>query len=88
MTEALLPIHLCRRNRTDHHAALVNDTTHSSDEADFIVEPLNARDGVLNGIRDAKQRASVLIPFVPVKNSRIGELSAKFDIVLGYTPEA
>ena len=51
-------------------------------------EPRNARDGVLRGIRDAKSRASVLIDFAPLKDSRIGELGARFDIVLGYTPEA
>jgi protocatechuate 3,4-dioxygenase beta subunit len=49
-------------------------------------EPKNNGDGVLNGIQDAKQRASVIIPFAPVKDSRIGELAAKFEIVLGYTP--
>ena len=49
-------------------------------------EPKNNGDGVLNDIRDTKQRASVIIPFTPVKPSRIGELAAKFEIVLGYTP--
>jgi protocatechuate 3,4-dioxygenase beta subunit len=49
-------------------------------------EPKNSGDGVLNGIQDGKQRASVIIPFAPVKDSRIGELAAKFEIVLGYTP--
>jgi protocatechuate 3,4-dioxygenase beta subunit len=51
-------------------------------------EPGNSRDGVLNGIRDAKERASVIVGFAPVKDSRIGELAAHFDIVLGFTPEA
>jgi protocatechuate 3,4-dioxygenase beta subunit len=49
-------------------------------------DPLNANDGVLNGIRDAAQRASVIVPFQPVPDSRIGELAARFDIVMGYTP--
>jgi protocatechuate 3,4-dioxygenase beta subunit len=48
----------------------------------------NKRDFVLRGIRDAKARESVIIPFTPVKGSKIGELAAKFDIVLGITPEA
>ena len=51
-------------------------------------EAQNERDGVLRGIRDARQRASVIVPFEPIKDSKIGELSAKFDIVLGYTPTA
>ena len=49
-------------------------------------EPRNARDGILNGIRDPKARASVLVDFAPVKASKVGELAARFDIVLGYTP--
>jgi protocatechuate 3,4-dioxygenase beta subunit len=46
----------------------------------------NDRDGIYHGIRDEKQRESVTIAFEPVKESKIGELSAKFDIVLGQTP--
>lgn len=51
-------------------------------------EPQNERDGVLKGIRDAKARDSVIVPFVPLKDSRAGELAARFDIVMGFTPEA
>ena len=50
--------------------------------------PQNERDGVLNGIRDAKQRASVIVPFAPIPDSKFGELSARFDIVLGWTPQS
>ena len=50
--------------------------------------PQNERDGVLRGIRDPKVRESVLVDFAPIKESKIGELAARFDIVLGYTPEA
>ena len=50
-------------------------------------EPGNARDGVLRDIRDTKARESVIVDFAPIKESRIGELAAKFDIVLGFTPE-
>lgn len=50
-------------------------------------DPHNERDGVLRGIRDAKQRESVLVDFAPVKGSKIGELATKFDIVMGFTPE-
>src|SRR5438270_11957862 len=49
-------------------------------------EPKNAQDGILNGIRDPKVRASVMADFAPLKSSRTGELAAKFDIVLGFTP--
>jgi protocatechuate 3,4-dioxygenase, beta subunit len=50
--------------------------------------PQNERDGIYMGIRDAKARESVTIAFVPVEGSRTGELTARFDIVLGFTPEA
>ena len=49
--------------------------------------PNNERDGVLRGIRDAKQKESVLCDFTPMKGSKIGELATTFDIVLGFTPE-
>ena len=51
-------------------------------------EPKNASDGVLKGIADAKARESVIVPFEPMKGSKIGELTAKFDIVMGWTPAA
>jgi protocatechuate 3,4-dioxygenase beta subunit len=50
-------------------------------------EPQNERDGIYRGIRDPKARESVTIDFAPLEGSRIGELTARFDIVLGYTPE-
>jgi protocatechuate 3,4-dioxygenase beta subunit len=50
--------------------------------------PGNARDGILNSIRDPKAKASILVDFAPIKESKAGELAAKFDIVLGFTPEA
>ncbi len=50
--------------------------------------PGNNRDGVYRGIRDDKERDSVTIDFAAIKDSRIGEVAAKFDIILGVTPEA
>jgi protocatechuate 3,4-dioxygenase beta subunit len=49
-------------------------------------EPQNDRDGIYRSIRDPRQRESITVDFAPVKESRIGELAAKFDMVLGYTP--
>jgi protocatechuate 3,4-dioxygenase, beta subunit len=48
----------------------------------------NERDGVLRGIRDPAARESVIVDFAAIPTSKIGELAAKFDIVLGFTPEA
>jgi protocatechuate 3,4-dioxygenase beta subunit len=47
--------------------------------------PANERDSVLKEIRDAKARESVLVDFTPIKQSSIGEVAARFDIVLGST---
>ena len=49
--------------------------------------PQNEDDGILLGIRDARARESVIVDFAPLEGSRIGELAARFDIVLGLTPE-
>jgi protocatechuate 3,4-dioxygenase beta subunit len=48
--------------------------------------PGNDRDGLLQGIRDLRARESVLVDFAPLPGSRVGELKARFDIVLGMTP--
>ena len=50
--------------------------------------PGNANDFVLKAISDARARESVIVDFAPITASRIGELAAKFDIVLGFTAEA
>jgi protocatechuate 3,4-dioxygenase, beta subunit len=50
--------------------------------------PGNARDGVLRGIRDPKDRDALMADFVAVKGSKIGEVAAKFDIILGLTASA
>jgi protocatechuate 3,4-dioxygenase beta subunit len=49
--------------------------------------PGNDRDGILRSIRDKKALESVLVDFKPMKESRIGEVVARFDVVLGVTPE-
>ena len=50
--------------------------------------PGNEKDGIYKSIKDDKQRASVTIDFAPIKDSKIGELAARFDIVMGFTPAA
>ena len=49
-------------------------------------EPRNKTDFILNKIKDPKIKESLLVPFTPVKGSKTGEVSAKFDIMLGITP--
>jgi protocatechuate 3,4-dioxygenase beta subunit len=47
----------------------------------------NESDGVYRGIRDAKARETVLVDFKAIPDSKIGELAANFDVVMGVTPE-
>ncbi len=49
--------------------------------------PGNARDGLYRRIPEGKARDSVTVAFKPIEKSRAGELAAKFDIVLGFTPD-
>ena len=52
--------------------------------------PTNERDGQFKQIRtrDPQGHATLCLAFSPLKDSRIGELAAKWDIVLAYTARA
>lgn len=47
----------------------------------------NDTDAILQAVRDPRARAALIVDFAPVQGSRINELAARFDIVLGFTPE-
>jgi len=49
--------------------------------------PGNEKDGIWKGL-NAGQRAAVTVDFAPLPGAKAGELAAKFDLVLGVTPEA
>lgn len=50
-------------------------------------EPRNEQDGLFRNVRDPLARESLLVDFKAIKASKIGELAANFDIVLGRTAE-
>ncbi len=50
-------------------------------------EPQNEKDSLLKNIKDAKARESLVVDFAPMRESKIGELNARFDLVMGFTPE-
>jgi protocatechuate 3,4-dioxygenase, beta subunit len=50
--------------------------------------PGNERDGIWRNMRDEKLRDLITVDFAPIKDSKLGEHAAKFDLVLGVTPEA
>jgi len=49
--------------------------------------PANERDGLFRQIRDPAARRSILVDFKPLPKSKIGELTANFDVILGHTVE-
>ena len=51
-------------------------------------DPGNNRDGIYRSLRDPKERDAVTVDFAPIRGSKIGEVAARFDVVLGLTPEA
>ena len=51
-------------------------------------EPRNKKDFILKRVKDTKARDSLIIPFDPLPNSKVGEVVAQFNIVLGWTPES
>ena len=51
-------------------------------------EPRNKKDFILKRVKGDKARNSLIIPFNPLSDSKVGEVSAQFDIVLGWTPES
>jgi protocatechuate 3,4-dioxygenase, beta subunit len=50
-------------------------------------DPGNERDGIWRSLRTPAERRALTLPFEPVQGSRIGELAAHFEIVLGVTPD-
>ena len=50
-------------------------------------QKLNQTDRILNSVTDPKARALLITEFSPLPNSKAGELQAKFDIIIGQTPE-
>ena len=51
-------------------------------------EPRNQKDFILKRVKDLKARESLIVPFKKVNGTKTGEVAAKFDIVLGWTPES
>ena len=77
-------------NRTPHiHLAVTNHKNDRLLTTQIYTkgEPLNETDFLLNRVQDPKARATLIVPYKPIKDSEAGEFTAHFDIVLGNTPE-
>ena len=75
--------------RTPHIHVIIKKGRHHLLTTQLYIkgERRNLRDGVYRRIRTVEQRKLVTIPFVPVQNSKIGELTARADIIVGMTPK-
>ncbi|HEV8487603.1 MAG TPA: protocatechuate 3,4-dioxygenase [Blastocatellia bacterium] len=76
------PIPYSGRTAHIHFAVKLKGRDNFTTQCYIKGQPENERDGILKSIRDPKSRESIIVPFVPIKESRIGELAARFDIVL------
>lgn len=76
------------RTRHVHYAIKMKGREKWTTQCYVKGEPENEKDGVYKSIKDPKALAAVTIDFAPVAGSRAGELAAKFDIVMGFTPAA
>ena len=74
--------------RTPHIHFAVSRNGHRVLTTQLLIKghPQNERDGVFRDIKDPKLRELLLVDFQPIPDSKIGELAAKFDLVLGTTP--
>ncbi|MDG2126177.1 MAG: protocatechuate 3,4-dioxygenase [Verrucomicrobiales bacterium] len=70
-----------------HMAVIQGDKRMLTTQCYIKGHPLNEKDGPLSILKTKAERDAVIIPFKPVKNSKTGELQARFDIVIGTTPE-
>jgi len=69
--------------RTPHIHFLVKSPGRQQFSTQCFIEgaPGNATDGVLRDVRDPRQRAMVVVPFAPIRGSKVGEVAARFDVV-------
>ncbi|MCA9068157.1 MAG: intradiol ring-cleavage dioxygenase, partial [Planctomycetaceae bacterium] len=81
------PVPYAPRTPHIHFAINIKDKRYLTTQCYIKGHDLNARDGVLRGIRDPKARELVMVDFKPLQDSKTKELAANFDIIIGTTPE-
>jgi uncharacterized protein (TIGR03437 family) len=72
--------------RVRHAHFKITYATGQSLTTQLYVRGETGNDGVLNDITNAAQRESVIVPWTAIPESRTGDLAARFDVVLGFTP--
>ncbi|QDV61480.1 dioxygenase family protein [Crateriforma conspicua] len=75
--------------RTPHIHFAVSMNGHRVMTSQILIEghPQNERDGVFRTIRDVERRKLVTAKFNPIADSKLNELQARFNIVMGETPQ-
>lgn len=68
-----------------HYAVKLKGRDKWTTELHIKGHPLNAGDGVTRGVKNPE---ALEVEFKPVTGAKAGELAAKFDLVMGFTPEA
>ncbi|MEK9773719.1 MAG: protocatechuate 3,4-dioxygenase [Opitutae bacterium] len=69
-----------------HVAVSIKGMRHLTTQCYVKGEPRNNTDFILKKVKDPKARNSLIIPFKALQGSKLGETTARFDIVLGWTP--
>ena len=67
-----------------HYAVKLKGRDKWTTELHIKDHPLNADDFVTHGVKNPE---ALGVEFKPVLGARAGELAAKFDLVIGFTPE-
>lgn len=67
-----------------HYAVSMKGHEKWTTELHIKDHPLNANDGVT---RNVKNPEALCVEFTPIPRSKAGELAAKFDLVMGFTPK-
>ena len=69
-----------------HFAVYINHQRRLTTQMFINGHPQNGRDGLVRSIADPAARNSLMVDFQPLENSTLGELTANFDLILGWTP--
>lgn len=67
-----------------HYAVKLKGHEKWATELHIKDHPLNANDGVTRGVKNPE---ALCAEFTPIPGAKAGELAAKFDLVMGFTPE-
>jgi protocatechuate 3,4-dioxygenase beta subunit len=86
MFRTIKPVLYPGRTRHIHFAVKVPGQEKFITQCYVKGEPQNAKDNLLNSVKDPKLRELLIVDFAPLPGAKTPLLSARFNIVLGFTP--